>query len=138
MKELKNNKDIIRLDDKVFEKVFDENQEHILYEVEELNKKCSSLFNKEQNIIEFKNDNFFDYVVYINEQKVSKENLRISLTEDIKQKVFELDTLLNQYISDKYKVNDVQNHIDIEEDIDDNIKLYRLFGQDFLMDNYLS
>ena len=138
MKEFKNNKDIIRLDDKVFEKVFDENQEQILYEVEELSKKCSSLFNKEQNIIEFKNDNFFDYVVYINEQKVSKENLRISLTEDIKQKVIELDMLLNQYISDKYKVNDVQNKIDIEEDIDDNIKLYRLFGQDFLIDNYLS
>ena len=138
MKEFKNNKDIIRLDDKVFEKVFDENQEDILYEVEELSKKCSSLFNKEQNIIEFKNDNFFDYVVYINEQKVSKENLRISLTEDIKQKVIELDMLLNQYISDKYKVNDVQNKIDIEEDIDDNIKLYRLFGQDFLIDNYLS
>ena len=138
MKELKNNKDIIRLDDKVFEKVFDENQEQILYEVEELSKKCSSLFDKEQNIIEFKNDNFFDYVVYINEQKVSKENFRISLTEDIKQKVIELDMLLNQYISDKYKVNDVQNKINIEEDIDDNIKLYRLFGQDFLIDNYLS
>lgn len=138
MKEFKNNKDIIRLDDKVFEKVFDENQEDILYEVEELSKKCSSLFNKEQNIIEFKNDNFFDYVVYINEQKVSKENLRISLTEDIKQKVIELDMLLNQYIGDKYKVNDVQNNIDIEEDIDDNIKLYRLLGQDFLIDNYLS